>query len=61
MSDSIESVYSQLACSSIVFNSLSLKNLKAANTTPIKSLPSSNKIVFTVNLTKDIEYVGVKA
>ena len=61
ISESLPSVYAQLMCPSIMFNTPSIRQLKSATLAPITATPSSNKITFTEEISHDIQYVGVKA
>jgi hypothetical protein len=61
-SNSIQNVYAQLVCPSIMFDLPEVQQLKAAEVTAITTSSSkNNKITFTQVIKGDIEYVGVKA
>ena len=44
-----------------MFNVPSIRQLKAATLAPITTKASNNKITFTQGISKDMEYIGVKA
>ena len=53
-SNSMESIYSQLVCPSIMFDLIAIKNTQPAKLSPIPSSSSSNRLVYTQTLTEDI-------
>lgn len=61
-SNSVQSVYSQLVCPSIMFDLPGVQQLKSPDITPIPATSAkNNKITFTQAIKGEIEYVGVKA
>ena len=59
-SDKIENIYSQLVCPSIMFSLPEMQQLKSPESKTIGK-GTTDKIMFTQDISKDIEYVGVKA
>jgi hypothetical protein len=61
-SNSVQSVYSQLVCPSIMFDLPGVQLLKSPEISAIPSTSAkNNKITFTQAIKGEIEYVGVKA